>query len=215
MAQVEGVDKMAITTEARLREIYGPPMGRAVTKQIDHIDTHCRGFIAASPFLIMATSDGTGLDASPKGDRPGFVAVEDEKHLLIPDWPGNSRIDGMCNLIANPGIGLIFLIPGVRETLRVNGTASIHDDPDLLEKCALKGRLPLTVIRVAVAEVFLHCAKALLRSKLWQPETWPAERPVPPIGIMIRDQAGAEGPVESEEDMTARYIDLLSAEGRG
>ena len=166
-----------------------------------------RGHVSLGP-------DG-GLDVSPKGDRPGFVAVEDDRHLLIPDWPGNSRIDGMRNILAHPHVGLIFLIPTVRETLRVNGTASIHDAPELLEKCAHQGRLPLTVIRVAVDEVFLHCAKALLRSKLWQPDAWPEARPVPSMGEMIRDHAGLDGPAESDEEMTARYVEALAAEGRG
>ena len=205
---------MPFMTEARLREIYGPATPRALAKQLDHIDPHCRGFIAASPFLLMSTSDGEHLDVSPKGDRAGFVVVEDDNHLLIPDWPGNSRIDGMRNLLAHPHIGLIFLIPTVRETLRVNGTASIHDDPELLAKCANQDRLPLTVIRVAVVEVFLHCAKALLRAKLWQPETWPETRPVPSMGEMIRDQAAADGPVETDEEMIARYTKALEAEGR-
>ena len=205
---------MPITTEARLREIYGQPTPRAAAKQIDHLDRHCRAFIAASRFLVIATSDGTRLDVSPKGDRAGFVVVEDDTHLLIPDWPGNSRIDGMRNLLAHPNVGLIFLIPGVRETLRVNGTATIHDDPETLQACAYQGRLPLTVLRVAVEEVFLHCAKALLRGKLWQPETWPAERPVPSMGEMLRDHAGIDGPVQSDVEMTERYLALLAEEGR-
>lgn len=200
---------MPITTEARLREIYGPASPRAVAKELDHIDRHCRAFIAASPFVLIATSDGARLDVSPKGDRPGFLVVEDENHLLIPDWPGNNRIDGMRNILAHPHVGLIFLIPTVRETLRVNGTASIHDDPALLEACAYKGRLPLTVIRVAVAEVFLHCAKAFLRSQLWQPESWPETRPVPPAGEMIRDHARIDGPAESEAETLARYSKAL------
>jgi PPOX class probable FMN-dependent enzyme len=200
---------MPITTEARLREIYGPPSPRAAAKQIDHIDRHCRTFIAASPFALIATSDGTRLDVSPKGDRQGFVAVEDDRHLLIPDWPGNSRIDGLRNILAHPNVGVIFLIPAVRETLRVNGKATIHDDPALLEACVHQGRLPLTVIRLAVEEVFLHCAKALLRSRLWQPGTWPGERPVPPMGEMIRDHAGMEADAETEAEMIARYEKAL------
>ncbi len=206
---------MPITTETRLREIYGPAVPRSLAKQIDHVDGHCRRFIAASPFLLMATSDGERLDTSPKGDRAGFVVVEDDKHLLIPDWPGNSRIDGLRNLLVHPHIGLNFLIPTVRETLRINGTATIHDDPAPLAACANQGRLPLTVIRVAVEEVFLHCAKALLRSHLWQPETWPSERPVPSMGEMIRDHADSDGPAETDEDMIARYTRALAAEGRG
>jgi PPOX class probable FMN-dependent enzyme len=200
---------MPITTEARLREIYGPPSPRAAAKQIDHIDRHCRAFIAASPFALVATSDGTRLDVSPKGDRPGFVAVEDDRHLLIPDWPGNSRIDGLRNILQHPRVGVIFLIPSVRETLRVNGTATIHDDLALLQACAWQGRLPLTIIRLAFEEVFLHCAKALLRSKLWQPETWPAERPVPPMGEMIRDHSGTDVAAETEAEMIARYEKAL------
>ena len=203
---------MPITSEARLREIYGAPTPRAAAKQIDRLDVHAQAFIAASPFLVMATSDGARIDASPKGDRPGFVVVEDEGHLLVPDWPGNSRIDGLRNILAQPGVGLIFLIPGVRETLRVNGRATIHDEPELLALCANQGRLPLTVTRVAVEEVFLHCAKAFLRSRLWQPESWPATRPVPTMGEMIRDHSGLDGP--SEEETMARYAKALAAEGR-
>lgn len=209
-----GARDMPITSEARLREIYGAPTPRAAAKQIDRLDGHCRAFIAASPFLIMATSDGARLDVSPKGDRPGFVVVEDAQSLLIPDWPGNSRIDGLRNILAHPRVGLIFLIPGVRETLRVNGRATIHDGPEMLARCANNGRLPLTIVRVAVEEVFLHCAKALLRASLWQPATWPATRPVPPMGEMIRDHAGLERPAETEAEALARYRKALAAEGR-
>jgi hypothetical protein len=206
---------MPITTETRLREIYGPPIPRSAAKVIGHLDGHCRAFIAASPFVLVATSNGSRLDVSPKGDRPGFVVVEDDRHLLIPDWPGNSRIDGMRNILAHAHVGLIFLIPAVRETLRINGTATIHDDPELLERCSLKGRLPLTVLRITVEEVFLHCAKALLRSKLWQPETWPEVRPVATMSEIMRDHSGIRDPTESDADMTARYLGILAAEGRG
>ena len=200
---------MPITTEDRLREIYGEVSPRAAAKLIDHIDGHCRAFIDASPFLMIATGDGDRLDVSPKGDRPGFVVVEDHRHLLIPDWPGNNRIDGMRNILAHPRVGLIFLIPGVRETLRVNGAATIHDDPELLGHCAHNGRLPLTVIRVAVEEVFLHCAKALMRSGLWQTDTWPESRPVPSMGVMINDHATMDGLIESDDEMIARYSKAL------
>ena len=206
---------MPITSETRLREIYGAVIPRSAAKVIDRVDGHCRAFIAASPFMLMATSDGARLDVSPKGDRPGFVVVEDDRRLLVPDWHGNSRIDGMRNILAHPRIGLIFLIPSVRETLRVNGAATIHDDPELLERCAHKGRLPLTVIRVAVEEVFLHCAKSLLRSKLWQPESWPEARPVATMSEIMLDHSGVRDPAESDEDMTARYLKILAAEGRG
>jgi len=200
---------VTITSEARLREIYGAVSPRAAAKQIDRLDGHCRAFIGASPFLLLATSDGGRLDVSPKGDRPGFVQVEGERHLLIPDWPGNNRIDGLRNILAHPRVGLIFLIPTVRETLRVNGTATIHDEPAVLERCAHKGRRPLTVLRVAVEEVFLHCAKAFLRSGLWQAETWPETRPVASMGEMIRDHAGTGGPAESDDEMVERYRKVL------
>lgn len=207
---------MPITSETRLREIYGPPIPRSVAKEIARLDRHARAFVAESPFLLLATSDGGRIDVSPKGDRPGFVHVEDEGHLLIPDWPGNSRIDGLRNILQNDHVGLIFLIPSVRETLRVNGRATIHDEPELLQLCALKGRLPLTVLRVAVEEVFLHCAKALLRSRLWSPETWPESRPVATMSEMIRDMSGDQTVTyESDADMTERYLGLLAQEGRG
>ncbi len=206
---------MPITSESRLREIYGPPIPRSVAKEITQLDRHARAFIAESPFLLLATSDGTRIDVSPKGDRPGFVAVEDDEHLLIPDWPGNSRIDGLRNILKHDRVGVILMIPSVRETLRVNGRATIHDDPDLLALCELKGRLPLTVLRVAVEEVFLHCAKALLRSKLWSPESWPETRPIPTMSEMIRDMAGDPGiEYESDAAMTERYIGILAQEGR-
>ncbi|MEZ5659579.1 MAG: pyridoxamine 5'-phosphate oxidase family protein [Burkholderiaceae bacterium] len=180
---------MPITTLDALLNIYGQPSERARDKQIDHLDAHCRRFIALSPFLIMATSEGPRLDASPKGDEPGFVIVEDEHHLLIPDWPGNRRIDGMRNLIRDPAIGLIFMIPNVEETLRVNGHATIHDDAPLLARFDRGGRRPLTVIRVRCHEAFLHCAKAFMRSKLWQPQSWPAREALPSMAQMLKDHA--------------------------
>ncbi len=158
---------MAITSEAELRELYGEIHPRAAKKIIGRLDEHCRAFIAASPFVLVATTDGTRLDVSPKGDPAGSVVVEDDRHILVADRPGNNRIDGMLNVLKNPRVGTIFLIPGVRETLRVNGTATIHDEPELLDRCAIKGRRPITVMRIRAEEVFLHCAKALLRSELW------------------------------------------------
>ncbi|MCL5776709.1 pyridoxamine 5'-phosphate oxidase family protein [Limibaculum sp. FT325] len=196
---------MPITTEARLREIYGEAHPRAAAKVIGRLDAHCRAFVAASPFVVVATSDGTRLDASPKGDRPGFVQVEGERALLIPDWPGNSRIDGLRNILVHPRAGLIFLIPGVRETLRVNGPATIHDESAMRARFARDGRLPLTVLRVEAEEVFLHCAKAFLRSALWDPASWPAARPVPTMAEMLRDHCDLEGEPEPEEAMLARY----------
>ncbi|MCC0049008.1 MAG: pyridoxamine 5'-phosphate oxidase family protein [Tepidamorphaceae bacterium] len=174
-------------TEARLRELYGDPTPRAAAKVIRTLDKHCRDFIANAPFAVIATSDGTNLDASPKGDPAGFVIVEDDTHLLIPDRPGNNRIDGMLNILRNPKVALLFLIPTVNETLRINGHATIHDDPPLCEKGALNGRAPKTVLRIEVEEIFVHCGKAPLRAGLWKPESWPQARPVATLNEIVRD----------------------------
>ena len=181
-----------IGTEEELRALYGAPSPRAAAKVIGHLDRHCRQFIANSPFMVLATSDGTMLDVSPKGDPAGFVQVEDDHHLIVPDRPGNNRIDGLINLIANPQVALIFLVPTVDETLRVNGMAEIRDDEDLRQRCALNGKLPKTVLRVRVHEVFSHCGKAPLRAGLWKPDTWPAQRPVATLNEIIRDHSGVQ-----------------------
>ncbi len=126
-----------------------------------------RRFISLSPFLCLGTSGGGGADVTPRGDSPGFVHVLDDQTLLIPDWPGNNRLDSLTNLVGNPNIGLLFFIPGVNETLRVNGTAEITMEPTLLERWTVNGKHPHSAIRVAVREAYLHCAKALMRSRLW------------------------------------------------
>lgn len=200
---------MTIKNEAELRVLYGEVNPRAKKKVIDRLDGHCRAFIAASPFVLIATTDGSRLDVSPKGDPAGSVVVEDDRHLLIADRPGNNRIDGLLNVLRHPRVGTIFLIPSVRETLRVNGTATIHAEPEMLERCRMKGGLPITVMRIEVEEVFLHCAKALLRSRLWEPKSWPAERPVPVMSDMIRDHMGEDLPHEDDEAMVARYATML------
>jgi PPOX class probable FMN-dependent enzyme len=163
-----------VTTEAELRALIGEPSALALAKEHATLDVHCREFIARSPFLLLATSGATGqCDVSPKGDAPGFVLVLDERRLLIPDRPGNKRLDGMRNLLANPHVGLIFLIPGVEETLRVNGRAWIVRDTDLLARCEARGKMPTLGIGVEVEEAFIHCAKAFKRSGLWEPARWP------------------------------------------
>jgi len=182
---------MAVIKSAeQLTELYGEPSARAAAKVIDRLDGHCRQFIANSPFIVLATSDGDSLDVSPKGDPAGFVQVEDDHHLIVPDRPGNNRIDGLLNLLHNPAVALIFLIPSVDETLRVNGTAQIRDDEGLRQLCAMNGKLPKTVLRVQVQEVFSHCGKAPLRAGLWKPQTWPAQRPVATLNEIVRDHSG-------------------------
>ncbi len=195
-----------ITSHDELRRHYREPTERVVRKELDHIDAHCRRFVEQSPFLVLATVGADGrVDASPRGDDPGFVQVADEQTLLIPDRPGNNRIDSLTNLVERPGAGVIFMIPGVDETLRVNGSIAIHDDSDLRERFVVGGRAPATVLVMRVEQVYLHCAKAFMRSRLWDHDSWPADRPVPTLGEMIHDQIGEDAPAETQEAMIARY----------
>jgi uncharacterized protein len=167
--------RQPVTTEAELRALIGEPSALALAKERDTLDVHCREFIALSPFVLIATSGASGrCDVSPKGDAPGFVLVLDERRLLIPDRPGNKRLDGMRNLLENAHVGLIFLIPGLEETLRVNGRGWIVRDAALLARCAVQGKVPNLGIGVEVEEAFLHCAKAFKRSGMWEPARWPA-----------------------------------------
>lgn len=196
----------AITSAEALRALYGAPSPRSLAKQLDHIDAHCRGFIALSPFLVLSTQGPDGLgDATPRGDHAGFVGVADEKTLIIPDRPGNGRVDSLSNLVERPGIGLLFLIPGFDETLRVNGTAVIEDDVALRTAHAINGRLPLTVLVVTVREAYLQCGKALMRSRLWAEESRVERSRLPTMGEMIRDQTRSSAPAESQAEMVERY----------
>jgi PPOX class probable FMN-dependent enzyme len=155
--------------------VYGPPDEAVKQKAIDHLDEHCREFIARSPFVLIATADRDGrCDVSPKGGPPGFVEVCDEKRLVIPDAKGNRRLDSFRNVVDRGRVGLLFLIPGLDETLRVNGRACLFRDPDVLERHATQGKIPGLALGVGVEEAFLHCAKAFRRSSLWQPEAWPS-----------------------------------------
>src|SRR6185295_322133 len=145
-----------VASQEELRALYAQPKERTLRKELDHLDKHCRRIISLSPFVVLATTnpDGTA-DATPRGGDPGFVVVEDDRTLLLPDRPGNNRLDSLSNVVANPGVGLLFLIPGVDETLRVNGTAAIHDDDDLRARFT-EGRPPATVIAITVREAYLH-----------------------------------------------------------
>lgn len=194
-----------IETVEELRRLYGEPGGRARDKVLARLDPHCRRFIGLSPFVLIATCDAAGAaDVSPRGDAPGFVTAE-ETRLLIPDRPGNNRLDSLCNILSNGRVGLLFLIPGVNETLRVNGRAAIRDDAELRARFAVAGRAPRTVIAVEVEEAFLHCAKAFMRSSLWSAEARVPRAALPTMGEMLRDQIGNGGPTESQEDMERRY----------
>jgi len=197
-----------IKTPDQLRQIYKPAKGRPVEKVIHKFEQHSRKFIATSPFLILGSTrrDGT-CDVTPRGDAPGFVQVLDDTTLAIPDRPGNNRLDTLSNILENPAVGLIFMIPGVNETLRINGMAEIRDDEELRQMFIINNRLPATVMVISINEIYLHCAKAIMRSKLWDDATKIERSHLPTMGQMINDQISADtkGPVESQEDMTARY----------
>jgi hypothetical protein len=199
-----------IETSTALRALYGEPHGRAVAKQLDRLDRHCRSFIALSPFLILATQGSDGLgDATPRGDHPGFVSVADDHTLIIPDRPGNRRLDSLMNIVERPGIGVLFLIPGVDETLRVNGTAHIDDDLALREAHRVDDNLPATVLVVAVKEAYLQCAKALMRSKLWAAESRVERSALPTMGEMLKDHTRSSETPEAQDAMLARYRSAL------
>jgi PPOX class probable FMN-dependent enzyme len=190
-----------VTSAEDLRQILGKPSENAVRKQLAALDVHCRAFIARSPFLVLSTSSAAGVcDASPKGDVPGFVLVLDERTLVIPDRPGNRRADSLLNIVDNPHVGLLFVIPGMPETLRVNGSASIIRDPRLLECMAVEGKRPQLGILVQVQECYLHCAKAFLRSKLWDPERYMPRSEMPSLAKMIQDQIRPAGRSDAEHE---------------
>lgn len=181
----------AIMTRADLRALYGQPSDLAARKAIPQLDRHCRRFIELSPFCVLATADAHGaMDCSPRGDAPGFVRVVDDTTLLIPDRVGNNRVDSLSNVAENPDVALIFFIPGVNETLRVNGKATIVTDPAVLEPLEANRRVPKTALRVTIDETFLHCSKALVRSRLWEEDSKVERNVLPPLGRMIADQVG-------------------------
>jgi uncharacterized protein len=178
-----------VSDEAALRGLYQPPMELALLKQLDRLDPHCRNFLAHSPFCVIAsTRPEKGTDVSPRGDAPGFARVLDDYTVAIPDRPGNNRLDTMSNIVADAEVGLLFFIPGIDETLRINGTARLSHDPALLAAAAVNGREPRLVILVTVKEAFLHCGKALKRSKLWHDDYRVDKKDFPSLGRMIVEQ---------------------------
>ena len=178
-----------VSSEAQLREILGMPSEMVVKKCMPSLDKNCKIFIAHSPFVLLSTATAEGrCDVSPRGDRPGFVHVLDDHTLLLPDRPGNKRIDSLLNLVSNPRAGLLFVIPGVEDTLRVNGRATIVRDPELMEAMVLHGKTPKLAVAVETEEVFFHCAKAFKRSSLWNPSEWPDSSGVPTLAQIIVDQ---------------------------
>jgi len=197
---------MNITSVDALRALYATPGELAVKKQLSSLDRHCRRFIELSPFLVLATTGATGtLDASPRGGVPGFIKARDERTLLIPDAPGNNRLDSLENILVTGRVGLLFLVPGVDETLRVNGSAVLSQAADDLALCTDDRRVPKVVVRVTVQEAYLHCAKALMRSHLWSPESRVDRSLLPTLRQMISDQTGIPVPAETHEEMVKRY----------
>jgi len=176
---------------AALRDLYRQPHKLVLDKVVDRVDGEAAAFIAASPFAVLATHGPRGADASPRGGPPGFVRVLDEKRLAIGDLAGNNRIDTISNIVETGALGIIFFVPGVNETLRVNGTATITTDPKVLERTAIDGRTPKAAIGVDVEACFLHCAKAFQRSGLWRPESWPAD--VPSTACVIIEHLALDG----------------------
>lgn len=195
-----------IIDAAELRALYGQPNVRAANKVLPRLDEHCRAFIGLSPFCVLGTAAADGsADCSPKGDAPGFVQVLDDETLLIPDRLGNNRVDSMSNIVENPNVSLIFLVPGMNETLRVNGKATITTDDSLLEPFSVNGKQPRTGLVVKVDEAFLHCAKALMRSKLWDPERHIDRKSFPSLGRILADQTGVQSPEVAEAAVEEAY----------
>ena len=187
-----------------LREIYRPPAQRSLDKEVDHLDAHCQAFIAHSPFVVLASADSVGrVDVSPKGGPPGFIAVLDDHRLAVPDMTGNNRLDSMRNIVSGGRVALLFMIPGIDETLRVNGSASVSIDPKVLAACPVNGMQPNVAILVGVETAFIHCAKALRRGAVWSPEKWPEVSDLASPACMLKDHIGLEGTVEDSQ----RHLD--------
>lgn len=206
-----------ISTLAQLRALYAAPGERAVRKQLGRLDVHARRFIELAPFCVIASA-GSGnalLDVSPRGGAPGFVkASEDGASLLLPDSGGNNRLDTLENLLVDPRISLIFMVPGVDETLRVNGTAQLRDEPLFTDRFVQERQKPKLVIEVTVAEAYLHCAKAFMRSQLWSAESRASRDVLPSMNQMVHDQLGEAAPTETQAQMTERFRLQLAEEQR-
>ena len=181
---------MPVTDMSELRVLYPPPKAQAGLKVLDHLDVHCRDFIALSPFYVISSARADGrADASPRGDPPGsLAAVLDPKTLLLPDRPGNRQVDTMQNLVERPYVGLLFFVPGMTETLRINGKADIVTDPELLAPLAVKGKALVSGLKITVEEAFLHCAKALIRAHLWDVDSQIDRSRYPTYGKVLADQ---------------------------
>jgi len=197
---------MKIENENQLRELYGFPSGRAKVKVFSTLDKHAINFISKSPFIMLSTCDKNGtMDASPRGGNPGFIKVLNNEEIIIPDAKGNNRVDSLINIVETGQVGILFLIPGVDETLRLNGTAFITTDVKYIEMFSSEKILPKSCLIINVQEMFLHCAKALMRSKLWDEKAKMNRDDFPSMGKMLKDQLNSKEPVEYQEAMISRY----------
>ena len=202
---------MAIDSLAKLRAVYRPPRPRSGLKVLDHLDVHCRNFLALSPLCVISSSRADGrADASPRGDLPGSLAhVLDDKTLLLPDRPGNHRLDTLTNLVERPYAGLVFFVPGWNETLRINGRVEIVNEREFLAPLAVRGKMPILVLKVTVEEAYLHCAKALVRARVWEPEARVERSRFPTYGQVLADQiAGADAAEVDADSAESARTDL-------
>jgi PPOX class probable FMN-dependent enzyme len=197
-----------VTSDGELREILGEPWEVNLCKELSSLDAHCRAYVSHSPFLLLATAGADGrCDVSPRGDRPGFVMVLDDKTIVIPERPGNRRGDSLRNVLSNPHVGLLFMVPGADETLRLNGRATIIRDETVLARAAVAGRRPALGLAVEVEECFLHCGRAFKRARLWEAESWPARTALPSLAQALMDHARPNDCTlaEMEQDIAAAY----------
>ena len=199
-----------IETVEALRSLYSTVKQHTAKKELDELDDHSRRILSLSPFCLIGSSDGKGnADVTPRGDEPGFVQAYDSRTLLVPDRPGNNRLDTYTNILSNSSVGMLFLIPGIGETLRINGDAEIRDDEDLLERCAINGRLPKTVMMISIQTIFIHCPKSIIRSRLWDKEVQIKRDALPTLGQMLRDQSGVVSTDESDKALVERLNKTL------
>lgn len=207
----DDIKPQTVTNRAKLTEIIGEPKPDIANKEMPSLDAHCRHFISLCPFLCISTADAAGnQDVSPRGDPPGFVRVLDDRTILIPDRKGNRRVDTMRNILENPHVGLLLMLPGVEEIVRINGKATLTEDPSLLADSAVNGSVPALGIIVQIEDVFFHCAKAVIRSKLWDPETPIQRSQFPTYGEIVRDQRAPDGdPADINAELQNDYKSRL------
>ncbi len=199
-----------IATREQLEDHYGQPKGHLSRKELPKLNKHSKHFISLSPFLVLSTSaaDDGPADASPRGDAPGFVRVLDDTTIAIPDRPGNRRTDSFHNLMENPEVGLLFMVPGMNEILRINGRARLSTEPELLATLEAKGKLPRAVLVVEIRDVYMHCGKAIIRADLWNPEVQIDRKDFPTLGQVNEDWYGVDGK-QVDERLAEEYVTTL------